>query len=212
METVYTPTRLPSKNLPALLASAACVIGIFSLLPLIIAIPQFRLLTGNPIAPVTDTQPPQAVVEPETKTIEVKPLEKPEIEPPLVEVTLTMVERMINAQGTGIGPTAIMTDVRNFLETDPVFEVHDVDKKPAALFQTKPHYPHSQSKTPGKVVVEFVIGPDGKVTRARAVSSTHRDFEQPAIDSIIRSSWRPAFKDDKAVATRVTQTILFKAQ
>lgn len=212
METVYTPSQLRSRDLPALLVSSACVIGLFAILPLIIAIPQWDRDNTPPTMQTINEKLPDTIVEPEKPIIEKKEIEKPILEEKQLDINLTQLELALNLTGTVRDGDYALPSIAETADTRfPIFEVKDVDKKPAALFQTKPVYPYSmqQSKTRGKVVVEFVIGPDAKVSRIKAISSTHREFEQPAIDSIIRSTWKPAYKDEKPVATRVTQTISF---
>ena len=92
-----------------------------------------------------------------------------------------------------------------------IFSLADVDKKPTVLVQSTPLYPYSmqQSKTKGNVIVECVLTAEAKVMRARAVKSSHREFEDPAIQAVQRSTFSPAEKDGKPVACKLRIPIQF---
>ncbi len=56
-----------------------------------------------------------------------------------------------------------------------------------------PLYPHKarRERLEGSVTVCFDIKPDGKVTAAKVISSTHRWFEKPALEAMRRSTFVP---------------------
>lgn len=159
-----------------------------------------------PPPPPPEDQPPP----PEDK----KDIEEPKMDEPPPPMSLAQLEMALNpGSGNAMGDFGFGdfdADI-DALDGMKIFSLADVDKRPAALFQSKPIYPYSlqQSKTKGSVTVEFVLDANGKVHRARAIKSTHREFEQPAIDSIMRSTWTPASKDGKPVACRVRAPIVF---
>jgi len=140
--------------------------------------------------------------------------EKPEMEEPPPPMTLTQLELALNpgagnaAGDFGFGDFNTGIDA---LADMQIFDLQDLDKQPRPLFQIKPVYPYSlkQAQVQGWVQVEWVIDPQGRVLRPRAVKSTHREFEQPAVEAIMRSKWQPGKKDGKNVAVRVRQRIDF---
>jgi periplasmic protein TonB len=60
------------------------------------------------------------------------------------------------------------------------------------------------------VVVSFVIDTNGKVQDARAVQSTHHEFEEAAIAAIKEWQFDPGRKGGRAVNTRVSQQLKFE--
>ncbi len=155
--------------------------------------------------------PPEDLPPPPEGTEE---LEKPEVEEPPPPMTLSQLEMALNpgsgnAMGDfGFGDFDAGIDALGDME---IFDLRDVDKLPRALFQVDPNYPYSlkQAKIGGWVQLEWVIDDTGKVLRPRVVKSSHREFNQPAIESVMRSKWSPAQKGGKAVAVRVTQRMDF---
>lgn len=92
-----------------------------------------------------------------------------------------------------------------------IYSLADVDKKPSAANMAQPAYPASmrETKTAGSAEMSFVIDSEGKIHQARAIKSTHRDFEEPAINAVLQSSWNPAEKGGKCVSTLVRIPITF---
>lgn len=140
--------------------------------------------------------------------------EEPEMKEPPPPMTLSQLEMALNpGDGGGVGDFGF-NDFKtgiDSLEGMQIFSLADVDKKPSALVMSEPLYPYSmqQSKTKGRVVVDFVLDAQGKVHRARATKSTHREFEEAAIQCVQRSTWIPASKDGKPVACKVRIPIDF---
>jgi protein TonB len=140
--------------------------------------------------------------------------DKPEMEEPPPPMTLSQLEMALNpgagnAMGDfGFGDFDTGIDALGDME---IFDLRDVDKLPRALFQVEPNYPYSlkQAKIGGYVDLEWVIDVNGRVLKPRVVKSSHREFNQPAIESIMRSKWTPARKDGKPVAVRVKQRMDF---
>jgi len=96
-------------------------------------------------------------------------------------------------------------------DDEDVFELEEVTKHPKALKQVRPKYPHKleKEKIEGWAVVEWVITSNGKVKRARAVNSSHPEFEATAVEAIIQSKWKSARLDGKSVNTRIRQRLGF---
>lgn len=160
----------------------------------------------QPPPPPPEDQPPPPEDEQE--------VDEPEMEEPPPPMTLAQLEMALNpGSGDAVGDFGFgdFNSGIDALEGMQIFSLADVDKKPSALVMSTPLYPYSmqQSKTKGRVVVEFVLDPDGKVHRVRATKSTHREFEEPAIQCVQRSTWNPAAKDGKPVACKVRIPIDF---
>lgn len=93
-----------------------------------------------------------------------------------------------------------------------VFNLADLDQIPVARQQFKPNYPFEMRRAgiQGEVVVGFVVTVNGDVIDAYAVRSTQREFEQAAIQAVLKWKFRPGKKGGKAVNTRNVQVpILF---
>ncbi len=189
--------------------------AIFVVLPAMHILGQITLDAREVVAVDANDQPPPPPPEdlpppPE----ENEELEKPEVEEPPPPMTLSQLEMALNpgsgnAMGDfGFGDFNTGIDALGDME---IFDLRDVDKLPRALFQVEPNYPYSlkQAKISGWVQLEWVIDANGKVLKPRVVKSSHREFNQPAIESIMRSKWSPARKGGKPVAVRVTQRMDF---
>ena len=61
----------------------------------------------------------------------------------------------------------------------------------------------------GTVVLEFVINELGHVEDVLVVSSTHPEFNQPAIEAVSKWQFKPAKKNGQPVKVRASQTIEF---
>ena len=144
-----------------------------------------------------------------------KEIEKPEMKEPPPPMTLSQLEMALNpgvGDATGDFGFGDFDEGIDALDGMQIFDLSDVDKRPSAISMTTPQYPYNlkQQKIKGRAVIEFVLDAKGKPQRVRAVSSTNKEFEQPAIDCVTRSIWDPARKDGKAVACRVRIPIEFK--
>lgn len=204
----------PRSDLSALGIGGTLAIATFALLPLLINIPK---LWDPPTV-----EPPKSISEPTPDSIpieEIPPeapqpeIDKPIIEPPPVLMTIGMLESLLDPGNNGSG---IRVDMGNsFVPTTEdikIFLTEDLDKQPRVLVAVKPLYPYSlqKSKTSGYARVQFVIAPNGKVSRTRVTESSHRAFEQPAIDAVTKSKWQPGQKDGKAVHSLVSLEVNFR--
>lgn len=188
---------------------------IFALLPALHILGQINLEQREiSTADASEAPPPPPPEDLPPPPEEQEEQEKPEMEEPPPPMTLSQLEMALNpgagnAMGDfGFGDFDTGIDALGDME---IFDLRDVDKLPRALFQVDPNYPYSlkQAKIGGWVQLEWVIDATGKVLRPRVVKSSHREFNQPAIDSIMRSKWSPARKGGKPVAVRVTQRMDF---
>lgn len=88
----------------------------------------------------------------------------------------------------------------------------ELDHPPTSTVRKAPAYPAAlrAAGIQGSVVVSFVIDTEGKVQDARAVQSTHHDFEEAAIAAIKEWQFEPGRKGGRAVNTRVSQQLRFE--
>jgi periplasmic protein TonB len=92
-----------------------------------------------------------------------------------------------------------------------VFDVANLDQRPEPRFQPNPKYPMSLKRAgiTGSVVVRFIVDTAGDVRDATAIRSTHREFETPAIEVVMKSKFRPGKKGNAVVNSRLEQEIEF---
>ncbi|PTY07893.1 energy transducer TonB [Opitutaceae bacterium EW11] len=93
-----------------------------------------------------------------------------------------------------------------------VFDVANLDQRPEPRFQPRPKYPLSLKRAGimGSAVVQFIVDVTGDVRDATVVRSTHKEFENPSIETVMKSKFRPGKKGNVAVNTRMEQEIEFK--
>ena len=99
----------------------------------------------------------------------------------------------------------------NWMNGMRVFNLSDLDQQPQATFRAPPNYPFEMRRAgiTGTVVVDFIVGPDGQVIDAHAVSSTNHEFEAAAVQGVVRWRFRPGRKGGKNVATHMEVPIQF---
>jgi len=92
-----------------------------------------------------------------------------------------------------------------------VFDVANLDQRPEARFQPSPKYPLALKRAgiQGKAIVQFIVDTAGDVRDAVVIHSTHREFEAPAIEAIMKSKFRPGKKGNAVVNTRLEQPVEF---
>lgn len=141
-------------------------------------------------------------------------IEEPDIEEPPPPMTLAQLEMALNpGQGGAMGDFGF-NDFDASIDASAsmkIFDISELDERPRPVFQIAPRYPYAmkQASVKGWVDCEWVIEANGSCSRVRAKDSSHREFEEPTIDAIIKSKWKAGKKDGKAVATRVVQRITF---
>jgi TonB family protein len=76
----------------------------------------------------------------------------------------------------------------------------------------QPQYPEAaqQAKLEGKVVVEFVVEADGKVTRASVKNSTDKKFEANALSAVQGWIFDPATAEGNPTASAMEVPVVFK--
>lgn len=215
MNVAYTHSAESKSPLKPVLLSLALTGSIFALLPILHILPDFwKPKPGIDIGSVTKEIPP-VVIEPEVKPPEPKEkLKAPEMEKELQKIDLCQLEILIHAgPGDGhnylnIGDPAALFAQEGF---EDLYDIIDLHRKPKALFQVEPVFPYNlkNQRIEGWVILEWIITTSGRVTQVKAVEYSHREFVQPAIDSISKSKWEPGEISNKPVNTRVRQKISF---
>ena len=92
-----------------------------------------------------------------------------------------------------------------------LFDVANLDQAPTLRVPLQVNYPFEMRRAgiSGEVVVEFIIDTNGRVAQAAVVRSTHREFEQAAMQAILKAQFRPGRKGGRAVNSRAQQPITF---
>lgn len=85
------------------------------------------------------------------------------------------------------------------------------DTPPVPVRMQNPVYPFELRRQgiTGTVVVEFIVGTDGKVRDAYAVTSPHEGLSKAAVAAILGSKYRPALKNGKPAAVKMQVPISF---
>ena len=98
-----------------------------------------------------------------------------------------------------------------FGKNSQIFDTSMLDQQPVATFQSHPVYPYDMKKQgiSGRVLIEFLLYPDGNVHSAFAVSSTQHEFEASAIAAVMKWRYKPGRRGGKAVITRMQVPIDF---
>ncbi len=92
-----------------------------------------------------------------------------------------------------------------------LFDIANLDQAPSPKFQGPPNYPFEMRRAgiSGEVTVAFIVGSSGDVVEAYAIKSTQREFEQPAVQAVLKWKWRPGRKGGRAVNTKMAIPIAF---
>lgn len=82
---------------------------------------------------------------------------------------------------------------------------------PKPIAQTPPVYPMSMRRANlgGEVMVDFVVDEEGHVQTAYAARSTHRGFEEAAVEAVQQWKFESPRKDGIPVAVRISVPIVF---
>lgn len=85
-------------------------------------------------------------------------------------------------------------------ELEIVFELSEIDRIPQAIYRVAPAYPY-EMKTAGitaDVSLLFVCDTQGRVKRVQVKSSSHREFEQNAINALQQWKFEPGMKTENS--------------
>lgn len=92
-----------------------------------------------------------------------------------------------------------------------LFNVGDLDQRPEQRVAISPNYPFEMKRAgiSGSVTVEFIINTNGDVVQAQVVRSTHREFEAPALQAVMKWKFKPGRKGGRVVNVRAAQPLEF---
>lgn len=92
--------------------------------------------------------------------------------------------------------------------------VSELDKPPRAIDQTRPIFPFGMRRANinGEVLVEFVIGVEGRVREAYALKSSHPAFDEPAIEAVLKWRFEPGLKAGAPIDVRQRVPIIFRIE
>lgn len=190
-------------------------------------LPVLQAVTGTPKADLllttleTAEAPPPTPPPPEE---EEAPEEKPEEKPP--ELTETAppldLQRLETALDPGLGDglggdfvaalgsTVATAAAAATQDADALFGSDDLDQKPRVVHQPSPTpTAETRKKSPGKVVVVFVVERDGRVAEPVVKSATDPVFERPALAAIRQWRFEPGKRQGKPVRFRMRVPLTF---
>lgn len=96
-----------------------------------------------------------------------------------------------------------------YSSANPLFDLRHVDEPPSALEQPKPMRSGLVTTISGFVVVEFVVSKRGTVEHPLVVESSDDLLNEPTIQALGLSKYRPARKKGEPVNCRVRQRWTF---
>ena len=85
------------------------------------------------------------------------------------------------------------------------------EQMPKAISQVRPTFPLSLRRTrqQGEVLLQFTVDKDGSVKDVVVKRSDHPDFEQPALDAVLKWKFKPAMAGGKPMAMKLQQAVIF---
>lgn len=92
-----------------------------------------------------------------------------------------------------------------------VFDIASLDQKPVPTFQPQPVYPFELKRAgiSGEVTLGFIIDANGSVRDPYVIRATQREFEDAAIQGVLKWKFRPGKKGGVAVNARANIVIPF---
>lgn len=92
-----------------------------------------------------------------------------------------------------------------------VVDISKLDQRPMIVTQHRPEYPVSmrQAGAQGEAVVQFVVGSDGLVYNASAISSTDQTFADSAVEAVSQWVFTPGQVAGQNVYTQMQVPIVF---
>ncbi|MCF3651912.1 energy transducer TonB [Synoicihabitans lomoniglobus] len=92
-----------------------------------------------------------------------------------------------------------------------VFHASGLDREPRATFRMSPRYPDTMRRAgiEESVVVEFIVGLDGRVIEAKAATNARREFAAAAERAVQRWRFEPGKRHGKVVSFRMSVPIVF---
>ncbi len=144
------------------------------------------------------------------------PQTKPRVPKQIEEAATPAEEEEAAAEDTvDIGPTTFNeAELPPPPQEDSIYEFALVQQKPQLIKRVLPEYPELARKAglEGKVIVEFIVGKDGRVKSARVLKSDNEIFNQAALNAVKQYVFKPAMQNDRPVSVRVIQPIVFSLE
>lgn len=216
MRRVYSPPVVGGSFFGTSSGSVLVTVCVFLVLP----ISQFITSGGGQKseiieASIAEPPPPPPPVKPPEPEEEKKEEPKPDIEQQPQNLSLADLDLDLSGSGLGSlgGSGRGLFDGGGGLDDLALFDISDLDKPPVPISQPSPRYPRQlkKEKIGGTVVIVFVLNESGRVENPRIESSSHPDFEQPALSAIKRWRFKAGMKGGKPVRSNVRQPFEFKA-
>jgi protein TonB len=198
-------------------AIALAVVGIVALVVWIMAhqkkptsaivVPYREMQAPPPLS--QQTQPQVAVAQPTAPPTAAAPIPVPEAEAPKEQTIASQEEisQMIGSGSTG-GDSVVIAPPSDEL---PAFgEFVNVEELPEPITKVQPDYPEiaRASGTEGQVVVQALVGKDGKVKDTRVVKSVPV-LDEAAVNAVKQWVFKPALMNNKPVAVWVAVPLRF---
>ena len=173
--------------------------------------PVIQLMKMPPLEP--PEQPPEEQPQEQQQQVDFAPPMQTDV-PQIVQLD-SFVQQVQPPPPEGLKPVSNLIDIpKNRVATlggTQIFDPSMLDQQVEARFRVPPRYPYEMNRAgiSGSVEVEFIVDANGDVRNPVVIKSTNREFEQPAIEAILKWKFRPGRKSGHAVASRVRQEIAF---
>jgi protein TonB len=92
--------------------------------------------------------------------------------------------------------------------------VRAATEAPVPVRMVPPDYPYELKRNgvTGVVSVSFEVDEKGNVVDPKVIKSSNPQFEQPALDAIVKWKFKPAMKDGVAVKIKIAIPLQFKLE
>ena len=208
-----------AKGFKTVIAMVLCAAGVFLILPFTQYISGGGNDKGNivtvDIALPPPPPPPPEPPPPENEQIEEPP---PEMQRTVQQLSLSQMDLALNPgfgdamagafafDGFGVEPDTI-GDLQ-------IFDVSDLDQPPRRVKTVLPVYPPElrRMRINGVVSLILIIDTNGTASVEKVISSSAREFTQPAIDAVEQCLFETPTKDGKPVRARYKIDIPFRIQ
>ncbi len=160
--------------------------------------------------------PPPPPPDPPSEKEEIAEVDIPELEKDLQPLDLSQLDIALNP---GVGGALNMSNALFGFGVTPdtiaqmdIFELNDLDNDPQRIVAIRPIYPFApkRDKINGWVKLIIIIDERGKVIKADAESSSHREFEKSGIEAVLQWCFEPGTRHGKPVKVRKRQGITFQ--
>jgi protein TonB len=195
--------------------AGALLLGFLATVVLFLALPFFQLIStvgqkdsGIFVVDTSKPPPPRPPVEKPPPPEKVDKKDEPELKQEQPKLTLSQLELALNpgmGDASGGGDFSMTFEVDAMEELEMIFELSEVDRVPQPIYRVAPVFPYEmkQAGISGSVSLLFVCDSQGRVKNIQIKSSTHREFEEPAIRALREWKFEPGIKDGQPVNVRM---------